>query len=421
MIRDVLALRSRLQVASLSLLTAAGCAPPSAPQVAPVAVTKQVAPVADTKQVAPVAADPPKPEQPPTTPETAPPTPPEAEPRIAQYPRATCPTHTWSNTVDEANKRASDGERRLDCPIQIHALPRAPGQTGPTDGFPGSAYLDDDATRALGAGHCSYTWTTPCPGGRPLLTDDGPRVADIVPDAAWLAELAPADPLPAPLRAAIADAWLQDARSEHASIASFARATLELLALAAPPALVAASQKASLEEIDHAQRCFALASHYAGAPLGPGPLHAVPIRDADLVRLACDTFVEGCVGETIAALIATRAARRCADTTVAATLTKIADDEAEHAALAWATVAWAITRGGEDVRAAVRALAGRLHAEVVAAAAPPAHPSAAVLAHHGRLDAAAEHACRVEAWQHLIGGALEELCACPTPDAHAPA
>jgi hypothetical protein len=206
--------------------------------------------------------------------------------------------------------------------------------------------------------------------------------------------------------AALAEAWSSDARMEHASIASFARATLELLAVGAPPALVSATQQASLDEVEHARLCFALASRYAGRELGPGPLAVVGPRSADLVRLACDVFVEGCVGETIAALAAVRAGRGCEDEVVREVLAKIADDEARHAAVAWATLGWACERGGEAVREAVRGLAAVMRDEVFAEEELVAEVSR--LARHGRLDAAGQQACVRAAWAALIPGALVE-------------
>jgi hypothetical protein len=73
-------------------------------------------------------------------------------------------------------------------------------------------------------------------------------------------------------RAALACEWLDDARLEHASVASFARFVLELLALGAPAELVHFAQRALGDEIDHARRCFSLASRYAQEPLGPAAL-----------------------------------------------------------------------------------------------------------------------------------------------------
>ena len=45
------------------------------------------------------------------------------------------------------------------------------------------------------------------------------------------------------LRRRLAELWSQDALLEHASIASFSRFALQLLAVAAPPALVAGAHR----------------------------------------------------------------------------------------------------------------------------------------------------------------------------------
>jgi hypothetical protein len=60
------------------------------------------------------------------------------------------------------------------------------------------------------------------------------------------------------------------------------------------------------------------------------------------------------VGETVAALLAQRRAEGCVNVEARATLTRIADAEAQHAALAWRFVAWAIAQGGAAVRDAAR-------------------------------------------------------------------
>ena len=50
--------------------------------------------------------------------------------------------------------------------------------------------------------------------------------------------------------------WLELAEAEHASIASFARNTLQLMAIGAPSYLLTASQEASIDEVKHTQMCF---------------------------------------------------------------------------------------------------------------------------------------------------------------------
>jgi hypothetical protein len=156
-------------------------------------------------------------------------------------------------------------------------------------------------------------------------------------------------------RRALSEAWFADAAAEHASVASFARFALELLAVGAPPDLLVDTQRAMSDEIAHARACYGLASAYAGRELGPGPLatHDALRRSADLAGIAAAAVHEGCIGETLAALQAAVAAGRAEDPIVRSVLERIAEDETRHAALAWRFVRWAIGRGNPDVRAAV--------------------------------------------------------------------
>lgn len=264
---------------------------------------------------------------------------------------------------------------------------------------------------------CCYHWFEYC-SGRPHLDEDGPVLAPVRAGDAWaepsLLER-PEGALPEALRQRLAEQWREDARAEHASVAAFARATLELMALGAPPELLAQAQRAGLDEIDHARRCFGLAARYDGEPVQPGPLPALAPRPAELARLAADTFAEGCVGETIAALVAHRAASRCTDPEVRRCLEVIADDEARHAALAWSTIAWARHEGGASVDERLREVAQRLRAASVRSL-PPADPEASSLAVHGRLDARAQAQAARDGWDELIGPMLDSLLAEPAHD-----
>lgn len=137
--------------------------------------------------------------------------------------------------------------------------------------------------------------------------------------------------------------WQTAAQMEHASIAAFARFTLQLLQLGAPRELCLASQEAMLDETEHARLCFALAARYTGAPLGPGVLHmAGALEEMSLIDIARVTFLEGCIGETNAALEAAEALTTATDRDVRQTLARIACDERRHAELAWRFLAWAI-------------------------------------------------------------------------------
>jgi hypothetical protein len=151
----------------------------------------------------------------------------------------------------------------------------------------------------------------------------------------------------------LAKSWLADGLEEHASIAAFARFSMMLLSVAAPPELVAASQRASLDEIAHARDCFALARRYGARDAGPG---ALDVHDAvgpmSLADLAALTVEEGCVGETLGAALAGEQLALSVDPETRRILARIVRDEARHAELAWRFVAWAV---GEETRGSLGA------------------------------------------------------------------
>lgn len=237
------------------------------------------------------------------------------------------------------------------CPKFVDGALKPDGASGELAAFPfdGFGFLDPfeaQKHRAEGKeGWCCYNWREKVPGGRPLRDGDVARLAHPARRRDWLATAPLALRAPAALRARLAQAWLDDARAEHASIASFALCVLQLLACGAPAELVAATQRAALDEVRHAQLCFALASAYAGAELGPAALPAPTAGDASLGALAESALLEGALGETTAALCARHAAADCGDAVVRGILLEIADDEADHAALAWRTLAWALEQG----------------------------------------------------------------------------
>lgn len=178
--------------------------------------------------------------------------------------------------------------------------------------------------------------------GRPLLAAEGAVVASVT-DSPWApgGSFTDLHDLTAEQRAAGATLWTSTALAEHASIGSFARATLELLGLGAPAHLVDATSRAQGDEIRHAAQAFAIASALAGRPIGPGPVSMRDIHPRTQVAdVLVGVIVEGCVNETLAAAEATEAARLCTTEILAAALHDVAHDEARHAALAWKTLRW---------------------------------------------------------------------------------
>ncbi len=236
------------------------------------------------------------------------------------------------------------------------------------------------AAPATGDTACCYVVALGVCGavGRPWVVDDRPLVAPTQRGAGSLGWSLASPPLGGDLtpsqRASLAEAWTADALLEHASVASFARSSLALLAAGAPAHLVELSHRAALDEVRHARLCFALASTYAGEDVAPGPFPlGGDVRvEATLEAIAVSTVHEGCLGETVAAVIAAEQLARATDPRVRAALTEIAADEARHSELAWRIVAWAVDAGGPPVRAAVeRALQGALAAACAAPEPPP--------------------------------------------------
>ena len=258
---------------------------------------------------------------------------------------------------------------------------------------------------ALGA---ALTWAcsdTTCAIGRPLLIDGRPRTARAVESAAWTspADAPGATPdlagLDATTRQALARHWLDVAALEHASVASFARFTLELLALGAPPALLAESQRAAIDEVEHARLAYALARAYAGRSFGPGPLDlsAVALRTGarEVVRAL---VMEACVGETLGVAEALAIADRVRDPILRGTHARIAVDEQRHAELAWRSLAWLLAGGDAELTR----FAARCFEQATREMAYDPAPRAGSWPEHGVLAAAELGAIRRRALREVV-------------------
>jgi hypothetical protein len=229
-------------------------------------------------------------------------------------------------------------------------------------------------------------------GGRPYVAAGGVQRAPVVHREGlarvagdWADDLSPCvDALSPDERSALATAWGSDGRDEHASMASFSRFSLELLACGAPAELVALAHRAALDEGRHARLCFGLASAYAGHAIEPGafPIAGHVDLSTTLAELAASTVREACAGETISASVAAEQLARATDPAVREALAVLVQDEARHAELAWRTVAWAVATGGVEVRRAVE------HAFLKVLRADPELGEGLAFEAHGRLDRA---------------------------------
>jgi hypothetical protein len=230
--------------------------------------------------------------------------------------------------------------------------------------------------------------------GRPLRTDSG------------MASIRPATRLARDFTrsrhsvTAVGEAWERDAQLECASILAFLQLAEQLAVLAAPPALVARALDAACDEIRHTQLCATLASRHLRQRILP-TLPGIDARRctygrAALIRLATESWLDGCVAEGIAAKHAALAAECATDADARHVQHHIAVDEARHAELGWATLTWALERGGDEVRAAVFALRDVAPREVSPNGLHDDVPDD--LARYGRLNT---HAVNTVTRQHL--------------------
>jgi hypothetical protein len=277
----------------------------------------------------------------------------------------------------------------------------------------GGACNYDPRPAVLRGDQCCHLLDSSLPAcGRPFVVVDAARTAPVGSGRAWTDAAIASAPhrLSPPLAREIGLEWLADAQLEHASVAAFASFSLSLLAVGAPAELLAACQRAALDEVEHARACFALASRFMGAPLGPRPLSldGFEIVD-DLEALVLRTWLDGCVEETISALSAAAQLAEARDEPVRAALTRIAADEARHAELAWSFVAWALAGGAPELRRTLLAARERLEASGISVPHAPPTPALAERHAHGRLSAAELRHLRAGAWRDVIRPTLDAL------------
>jgi hypothetical protein len=188
--------------------------------------------------------------------------------------------------------------------------------------------------------------------GRPFLVEATARMAAVAARSDWSeARVSPrVSHLSAAEREEHAAHWSKLGQLEHASIAAFARFSLQLLSLGAPAELVEACTQALADETAHARLCFALASSYAGRALGPGPLDiAGSLTPTSLIDIVDLVILEGCLGETGAAFDALVAAEGADDPVIAGAYQQIAADEQRHAELAFRFLRWAFEQDSAAV------------------------------------------------------------------------
>ncbi|RMG95034.1 MAG: ferritin-like domain-containing protein [Deltaproteobacteria bacterium] len=307
-----------------------------------------------------------------------------------------CPSDNWCAPRAAVEPLAVGNEpSRMGCPARLAGTsfrnvenPEDPVYRGISHDGAMMAAFNENRTRLWREREkkddiCCYHWFEYC-SGRPMMDDAGrPRLPRA--EATGRARVT-AD------RRAAALAYVEDARAEWAAVWAFRRAVEELLPFDPPLRLRRALRRAAADEVRHTRACLAAAAHLGlSARIDPQPL-TLPPRRLDARGLARATFLEGAVAEGVAALVADGAASACADPVLAAILRRIAADEAEHAALAWA-VLHCLGRGRPEVAEAVHAALSDVQAAArgpLAEVRPPRHePAPPHLPALGRLGPAA--------------------------------
>lgn len=291
------------------------------------------------------------------------------------------------------------------------------GASGGGSTYPTECPSADDAAPYLGyselrgpiasdPGQCCYERYVQGSTGRPMVIDGKATVARVSRGESWTDGAITIDTgaLPPCVRARLHDHWLDIARLEHASIASFAKFSLELLLVGAPMDLVRDAQQAGLDEVAHAERSFAIAAAYGGERSAARAMTELAnVRpESDVRALVTAAIEEGCVSEMLGAFEVGEQAALATSPALADTLAVIADDESRHAALAWRFVRWSVASGLVDaglVRSAFASAIARRRDGLGRAPAPPADDELAE--QHGLLPAARRDALHLEALRRV--------------------
>lgn len=138
------------------------------------------------------------------------------------------------------------------------------------------------------------------------------------------------------------------AHLEAASVPAFERLARELEAHGAPAELVRAALRSAREEVGHARAMEVLARRH-GAPIPEVVVE--PFTSRSLEAMALENAEEGCIRESLGALMAGWQARSAGDDEIRRVMGPIAEEELRHAELSWEIDAWASSQLGASARA----------------------------------------------------------------------
>jgi hypothetical protein len=163
--------------------------------------------------------------------------------------------------------------------------------------------------------------------------------------------------------------WLAHAADlDRVSIDAFRIHAREHAIHGAPHELVSGAWSAAEDEVRHARALGGLARR-EGATLAEEPVVQRPTRD--LLAVALENAVEGCVRETFGAIVAGWQAKHAHRLDIRRAMARIYVDETAHAELAWNVHASIMTKLSGAERIEIDAAMGRAFAELTRSAGTP--------------------------------------------------
>lgn len=168
-----------------------------------------------------------------------------------------------------------------------------------------------------------------------------------------------------PASARVGATWTRRIASEYGSGALTLQLAHWLTVLGAPSALVLAAMDIARDELDHAERCAAVA-RAAGADPQPVLAREALVFPADpvapLEEAVLGTLLRSfCIGETLAVPLFRAMRDGCAVPLARETLDAILVDEARHREFSWIALAWLLGGpAGPDLRARAGQTAARM-------------------------------------------------------------
>ncbi len=155
--------------------------------------------------------------------------------------------------------------------------------------------------------------------------------------------------IPGNVKQHIIDYWLESSISEHTSIASFNKHSLELISLGAPSNLLIRCNQAAIDEIVHAVLCMSVVSSVSGKQLSDPVTNVANLLPSQPTakEVMLSVIYDGCINETLAAYSAKVVANRTKEPNIKKIIEKIDMEEMTHALLAFDTLDWIISKHPE--------------------------------------------------------------------------